>query len=708
MPPRSIRSKQASNRRPDAPSSSSRFKSADGIAAARLAAIIWGLWVLELALAILLPHGFLHDNESPLGVRLLLLSYTTVVLITLVGILHTVAILVLRPEQGRSRVRRWQHFCLKAAVAALLFYYVLSWATFWQVGKFLNWDAVRFWMIQPLQIFHWVDVDVGVAVIAATFVVGFAVLHWLPRWSADWSPAARSKLVNITKTTFGVSISLALLGEIYGGRAEQTYLRPTTLFLRARDDRSTPIAHVFGNIRAVMARRPEAQRVEPAKLIQREIIPIEKYLAAVDRGKFKPLNVIVIIVESLRADQLRAYGSGRDVMPAVEWLARDSRVFLDARSQSSQTSYAVLTPLSSHFPLRSAAQYAYPENPSYPRTLIHDVLKKLGYRTAVFSSSNENWEGMIHYLQTGNIDKFFHASVFKGPTYLLPGDTFFGNWAMTTRHAGSVDDRFTMDEAIQWIDRSADKPFFMYLNLQNSHVPYRVPEGFPRRFGPKETDFTIRFGHFPKDRVDTVKDLYADSLAYVDAQIGRLFDHLRKIGSWEKTAIVVTGDHGQAFYEHGFAAHGGPIFDEVMKVPLIIRAPGLTPALDQRPAQHVDVPPSVLEVLGLPPHPSFQGKSLLGPHSHPNKSIFMVAQTPLAYQYGIVQSHWKLIYDERQQDYFLFNLAADPGEANNLAAQEKSTVKRLADRLHAWRTTQIRYYTDSSWYSREYPPILED
>jgi arylsulfatase A-like enzyme len=523
------------------------------------------------------------------------------------------------------------------------------------------------------------------------------------------SQTIQGKLVSAAKALLGFCLFWTALGEIYGGRGEQTYLRSTMLYQRARDELSTPLSHLLGRVRATLAgRQDELQFVKASTLIRRPIISMEEYLGKVDRNRLRRWNVVVIVVESLRADQLRAHGAERDVMRAVDALARESRVFTSTRSHSSQTSYAVLTPLSSHYPLRSTVQYTYPKDPSYPRVLIHDVLKKLGYRTAVFSSSNENWEGMIHYLQTGNIDTVFHASVFDGPTYLAPGDTFFGNWVMATRHAGSVDDKFTVDEAIQWIDRSPERPFFMYVNLQNSHVPYRVPEGVPRRFSPESADFTVRFGYFPKDKIDAVKDRYADSLAYVDAQIGRLLDHLRQSGLWEQTVVVMTGDQGQAFYEHGFAAHGSAIYDEVMKVPLVLRAPGIKPSIDDRPAQHIDVAPSVFYLLGLPAHPSFQGQNLMTPDADLNKPIFMVAQTPLAYQYGVVESHWKLIYDDRQRNYLLFNLADDPREVNNLAMQETSTLKRLADRLHTWRMAQIRYYSDSDWHRREYPPIVKD
>ena len=706
MPPRST--PPASSEQYSETNTSSSAHSGGGGFAVRLAAILLGLGSFDLALSLLLPHGFLRESELAPGARALLLCYSTTVLIVLVWTIGSAAIFVLRLRSGNSVIQRCMNFSLKAAIAALLFLYVLSWATFWQVGRFINGEAIRFWLIQPLQVFHWVDLDVGATVIALSFCVGYAIVLWIPRKFMKWGATAQKKLVRLTGLTLIFCLFWAILGEMYGNRSEPAYLHTTGLYRRTRDDRSTPIASLAGNLRSALWSKPEELLKNEPHLIQRSIVPIEKYVADVERGESKPWNVIVIIVESLRADQLQAYGSDRDIMPAVNSLARESRVFTNVRAQSSQTSYAVFAPLSSHYPLRSATPYSYSEKLTYPRVLIHNVLKKLGYRTAVFSSSNENWEGMIHYLQSGDIDHLFYASVFKGPTYTFPGDTLFANWVMTTQHAGSVDDRFTLDEAIKWIDNSDSKPFFIYLNLQNSHLPYRIPDDFPRRFSPKRIDFTIRFGYFPKDKVDIVRNVYADSLAYVDTQISRLVQHLRDRGLWNKTLVVVTGDHGQAFYEHGFSAHAGPIYDEVMRVPLIIRAPGLAPSVDNRLAQHIDVPPSVLALLGLPPHPSFQGATLLNDHPDPDKAIFMVTQNVLAQQYGIIRSHWKLIYDEQQRNYQLFDLAADPKETINLAKRETSIMKQLADHLHAWRSAQIKYYSDTNRHAREYPPIVKD
>lgn len=504
-------------------------------------------------------------------------------------------------------------------------------------------------------------------------------------------------------------ISGAFLGNVYSHWGERQYTRSGILHAKTRDDAAGPLPYAVTDLRRYfLSQSVEPETRERFEVIQRPIVSMAQYLGSVDKQTVKHWNVILLVVESLRADQLRAYGGSRDIMPTVDKLARDGRVFSHAYSQSSHTNYATLVPLSSHYPLRSTVEHVYPENPTYPRVLIYDVLKALGYHTGIFSSSNEHWAGMINYLRTGKLDRLFHAAEFDGPTYIMEGDFGLAAWAKQTKHAGSVDDRFTMDEAIGWIESIDKGPFFVYMNLQNSHVPYVVPRDFPRRFGPEKLDFKIRFGYFPQDQTAVVKDVYANSLAYIDAQIARLFDYLDKRGLWQNTLVVVTGDHGQAFYEHGFASHASALFDEVMKVPLIFQAPGLQAGVDSRPAQHADVAPSILKLLGLPTHPSFQGVSLFETAPMSNRTLYLVAQTPLAFQYGLVRSGMKLIYDDRQRQYSLYNLVTDPEEKMDVAASKPLIVKELANRLQAWRKLQIEYYADRVLQAREYPPILAD
>jgi arylsulfatase A-like enzyme len=271
-----------------------------------------------------------------------------------------------------------------------------------------------------------------------------------------------------------------------------------------------------------------------------------------------------------------------------------------------------------------------------------------------------------------------------------------------------VDDRYTVEEAIEWLDGVAGSPFFLHMNLQSSHLPYVVPKGFRRRFGPNELDFTIMWGKFPIDRIQTVKDRYADSLFYADTQLSRLVDALKSRGLWENTIVVMGGDNGEAFYEHGFAAHASWLFDEVVKVPMLIKAPGVQPGSDDRPAMFLDIAPSILDLLGLPAHPGYQGISLFESSPDPSRSIYMIAQTPAAYEYAIVRSGFKLHYPEKEGIYVLNDLMRDPGETTNIAASRPELVADLAARLTRWRDEQLAYYDDLSRQSREYPPIIRD
>jgi arylsulfatase A-like enzyme len=677
-----------------------------------LAAAWFFLATLEVALQVFIPGSAIRNNQLPIGARFFLLSYSLMASVLFIGgIVGGLGLFgwscsrVFRPRTPS----RWITGAFGIFVTWLiLLLYGASWALFWQTGSFIDSQTFLFLAPHPLQVFHWVEADIAVTLVILSLGSTWVVSSWLPRSLERWQAKSQRRLVLAWSWAIGVCFLGSLFGELYSGTDGRQFMQAAILYTKSRDKTSGPFSYLLTDIRRHIRYDPDTFDGDNIDIIQRPIISMDQYLAGAGGRLTKRWNVVLIIVESLRADQLRAYGSNRGVMPTLDLLANESRVFLNAYSQSSHTNYATLVPLSSHYPLRSATSYTYAENPSYPRVLIYDVLKALGYHTAIFSSSNEYWGGMINYLQTDNIDRFFHAANFKGPTYVMPGDAGFAAWTKETKHAGSVDDRFTVSEAINWIESLKGGAFFLAMNLQNSHLPYVIPYDFPRRFGPKKLDFAIRFAHFPRDKVQVVKDVYADSLAYMDAQIARLIEHLKNKGIWENTVVIITSDHGQAFYEHDFASHASALFNEVMRVPLIIRVPGIKARLEDRLAQHVDIPPSILGLLGVPVHPSFQGIDLLNSVPDPKRSAYMVAQTPLAYQYGIVRSGHKLIYDEHERQYSLYNLVSDPEEKTDIATAQPNLVHQLARRLQAWRRVQIDYYADKTRHAREYPPILAD
>ena len=678
-------------------------------------ALIWSVAaIIELALQALISRSALRSSDLPLGARFFLFCYSLTVLtffLFLIGaalkfFLSSLNRLI-SARIASLRVAGWFQLLL---VWLLLIFYAASWGLFWQTGSFIDSQVFIFLAPHPLQVIHWVDRDVAFVIILSASLASLALVHSIPQWTARQTQNFHANVLGIWSRAIGVCLLGTLLGHFYSTWDERQFTRAGIIYTRHKDINSGPLPYIVTDLKKTFIKTGDDLPVDSGiQIQQRPIISLEQYRAMVNQNHFRRWNVVLLIVESLRADQLRAYGGHRNVMPAVESLANDGRVFLNTYTQSSHTNYATIVPLSSHYPLRSATAYSYPENPTYPRVMLYDLLKTLGYHTAIFSSSNENWGGMVNYLDTGNLDRFIHAANSKRPTYVMQSDDGFAAWVRETKHAGSLDDRATVDEAIRWLDAVGKGAFFVALNFQNSHLPYPVPPDFPRRFAPAKLDFKIRFAHFPRDRVPIVKDVYADSLAYVDSQIARLIHYLKINNKWENTVIVLTGDHGQAFYEHDFASHASAIYDEVMKVPLIIRAPGGNGGgLDSRLAQHVDIPPSVAGLLGLPPHPSFQGTDLFTLPSDAKRSVFMVAQTPDAYQYGIVRSGFKLIYDERQRQYLLFDIATDPEEKNDIAAAQPVIMNELAKRLNTWRKLQIDYYSDPALQAREYPPILKD
>jgi arylsulfatase A-like enzyme len=338
--------------------------------------------------------------------------------------------------------------------------------------------------------------------------------------------------------------------------------------------------------------------------------------------------------------------------------------------------------------------------------LFYDILKSLDYRTAIISSQNENWGAMAHYLDTGNLDLFLHAETYQGRTYIHGDDLGFAAWAVLGKRAGKIDDADTIAEAIKWINQSSDRCFSLYVNLQTSHIPYAVPDDFPRKFSPQQVDFSIAFNNYPPEEASTVKDVYADSLAYVDLQIAKLVEDLKRHGQWHRTVLVITADTGQAFYEHGFAAHGNMLYDEVMRVPLIIRVPGRSPQVVSALTQHVDVPPTVFSLMGLPPHPAFQGIDVLDPKTPEHRPVFLLVQTSLAHQVAVVSKCWKLIYDLEEDQYYLYDLEADPGETRDLSGERQDVKRALARVLGAWSKSQLDYYVDRKRLATEYPPVI--
>jgi arylsulfatase A-like enzyme len=602
--------------------------------------------------------------------------------------------------------------------------YGVSWALFSNLGAFLDRESLALASVDSLMLLkHFIEVSPKQLVVLPLAAV--LVVWLLPRlMDALLQNATTSAMRRIRCTAaavFGASILAVCAGELGPARTISVvpdakhggYTTTAEVFRYSQRNASGPTSHMLislasgGPSSAAPRASAEAQKPippSPIAITYRPQIDMKRYIASAQPASGSP-NVIVLLVESLRPDVLRSTGGAFDVMPALDALARESRRFTQAYAESSHSDYADVCPMSSHYPLRSREHHYYPEHPAYPRVLIYDILKALGYRTAIVSSQNERWGGMYNYLDSGSLDHFFHAETFH-TTVVDSEDNVFSKWAKDYGRSGKVDDRYTIDEAIRWIGES-EHPFFIYINLQNAHFPYRTPDDFPKHFAPFTIDFPYTFGSFPIDKLEVVKNRYRNSLAYMDAQFERLLRFLRSSGRFDHTVLVVTGDNGEAFYEHGSAAHAGPLFQEAVRVPLIVHGPGVTAGDDPRPAQHIDVPPTVLGILGLSPHPSFQGIDLLRAPVDPRRSIFLLVQTLIS-QVALVREGYKLIADYGYGRYYLYDLAHDPGETKDIASSQPDRLRAMAGRLHAFRKAQLDYYADPVRFREVYPPVLSE
>ena len=342
----------------------------------KLAVSVCVCMILELVLHLALPGSFLRNEELSLQVRLFLLSRTWVALtlwgLAIGGVLTLSARGLDYFAPANGYLRKLMQHALGFVFGLIVLLYVISWAVYWQLSKFLDRHSISFFAAQPLQVFHWVDADVALAVILIASPVTLLIGRWIPRWVEGKSPMAQRILSRIFCGVIGASCLWSLFGTLIIHKQDQRFIQG--FIAEGLDQQMSPFVRALSDFRDYLNPGPgDFGVIETADPPPRPIVSMDQYLATVDRRKIRSWNVIVLTVESLRADILRAYGSTRDVMPTADALARDARVFVNAYAQASHTSYAALAPLSSHYPLRSTMQYTYPESMTYPRVLIYDV-----------------------------------------------------------------------------------------------------------------------------------------------------------------------------------------------------------------------------------------------------------------------------------------------------------------------------------------------
>ncbi len=376
--------------------------------------------------------------------------------------------------------------------------------------------------------------------------------------------------------------------------------------------------------------------------------------------KPRPRNVLLVVLESTGSRYLSLYGSPYPTTPNLVAEAGHALVYDNFYAHVGLTANSLAALGLSIYPYMTWREYSQ-EYPDFPGDTLANVLGPLGYRTAFLTSSFLDYVGLDDFLQNRGFDE-----IRDWPD--LSKESAISSWG--------GDEAVLVDRTLEWIDRDRERPFFGLLWTQQSHHPYDPAPGQPI------VDY-FAGGPVPPDDWDLGRHL--NTLAEVDRQLGRLFAGLRERGLADDTLVVVTGDHGECFgAPHRSWGHGFRLYQEGINVPLMLWNPRLFEG-GGRPrtiAGHVDVNPTILDILGVPAPASWEGRSVFAP-GRPPRAYFYAANDD--YLLGVREGPFKYIYNVTRGREELYDLARDPDEQTNVAGVYPGRCRVLRQRLAAWK-----------------------
>ncbi len=444
-------------------------------------------------------------------------------------------------------------------------------------------------------------------------------------------------------------------------------------------------ARVFAPLRAFQLTRwltGPIVRVDPPPPCGAAIVTDDAYLRSqnVDRRRLR--NVVFVLLESVPAKAIHCYGYPREVSPNIDRLAAEGVQLDRCYAASSFSSYSLVSTLTSLYMLRTAENDHFRQI-DFPYVGIHDVLKSLGYELTCFSSGNEAWDNLETFTSPKRFDTYFSHNRSN----------------VDKTDCNRMDDKYAMGEFARWIaSRKGNRPFYCYINLQATHFNYEVPEPWNSRYKPVPPAYSNGDGviHIPPEVVPLLKNQYDNALCYLDHWVGFIRTQLAERQLLDQSIIVVVGDHGEAFMEHGLARHGMHLWNEMIQVPAILHAPGLlAPRRVARATSQIDLVPTVIAAMGVTPHPAWQGVDVLAEgYDDLHRPVFSVLQLTRI-QEAMIWGTTKYIADQDTRQEWLFDLATDPGETRNLADLSAPSELLLKARvmLAQWHAYQMAYYT---------------
>jgi len=417
--------------------------------------------------------------------------------------------------------------------------------------------------------------------------------------------------------------------------------------------------------------------------------------AAELRSSLADANVLIVVTDAARADHAGCYGYPRETTPNMDRIATDSLVFEQHFSQFPHTRASTSSLFTGQYPDTHGVYALGGELPG--GATLAESLRAAGFETGFFSG----W--IVASPSMGFGEDFDFASA---PTRERKKGA--------PREGARRDPQGVLDELSRWLDERDSRRLFAYVHFLQPHGPYDPPEEMARLFIGSKPPY-LWHGRLPYREIKhTIKrdvsitegaNLYDGNCRYADWAVGELERLLRERNLLEKTLLIITSDHGEAFGEHGYEGHLEGVYDEHVHIPLVVRFPGKAPPVGRVRAltETVDILPTVLDLFALAAPETAQGVSLvpLITGESPAAHDFIFARAKGRPESYLVRDlRWAMIFFQGGKLRALYDLEDDPWQTRNLIDDRPEVAERMAAALRLFAQTQ-RYppldFVDPNW-----------
>jgi lipoteichoic acid synthase len=388
-------------------------------------------------------------------------------------------------------------------------------------------------------------------------------------------------------------------------------------------------------------------------------------------GRARGCNVIMFVMESVGADSIGPHGSSRDTSPELTRLAERGVTFQRIYASQPYTSNAMVGLFCSLYPWHGWRSMPR-RDPDFRVPGVGNVLQDAGYRSGLLHTGDMQFDNEKRFLEQhgfGEVHDLWSLQSLLGGSY----DEDDAPHATPGVHL-HLPDRLLLPAATQWIDADRSRPFFLTLWTIQSHHPY---------FGaPSDVPF---------DTNDAERNRYLNAIRVADKLLGDLVRELESRGLADSTLIAVMGDHGEAFGQHAYRTHSKTIYEEELRIPLVLIAPRLTSEAVRMDmlGQQIDIAPTLLDLLGQVPPTEWQGQSLFASDRTDRAYLFTAFHQ---YLFGVIEGHDKYVWNASTGRGSFYDLSSDPAERSNLIRTERGAKStELHRRLAGWVHFQNSY-----------------